>query len=81
MNSSSLDYSKLFAKDLPGPSSRSEPDPPYNFTYGHGSPDLLPIEGFVDAAADVFQEGRAEPGGVPRQRGRSGIFAVAGVSG
>ena len=56
MNSSGLDYSKLFAKDLPGPSSRSEPDPPYNFTYGHGSPDLLPIEGFVDAAADVFRK-------------------------
>ena len=56
MSSSSLDYSKLFAKDLPGPSSRSEADPPYNFTYGHGSPDLLPIEGFVDAAADVFRK-------------------------
>ena len=81
MSSSGLDYSKIFAKDLPGPSSMSEPDPPYNFTYGHGSPDLLPIEGFVDAAADVFQEGWAEPGGVPRQRGRPGLSALAGVLG
>ena len=56
MSNSGLDYSELFAKDLPGPSSPSEPDPPYNFTYGHGSPDLLPIEGFVDAAADVFRK-------------------------
>ena len=56
MSSSSLDYSQLFAKDVPAPSSPSEPDPPFNFTYGHGSPDLLPIEGFVEAAADVFRK-------------------------
>lgn len=60
MSSSGLDYSRLFAKGVPAPSSKDQPDPPFNFTYGHGSPDLLPIEGFVEAAAEVFRrDGRS----------------------
>ena len=60
MTTNSLDYSALLAKDAPGPSGRPGEDPPYNFTYGHGSPDLLPIEGFVESAARALRsDGRS----------------------
>jgi 2-aminoadipate transaminase len=60
MTTSSLDYTSLLAKDAPGPSGRPGEDPPYNFTYGHGSPDLLPIEGFVESAARALRsDGRS----------------------
>ena len=56
MTTNNLDYSTLFAKDIPPPSTRSsEEAPPFNFTYGHGSPDLLPIEGFVESATRVLR--------------------------
>lgn len=60
MTTNALNYSSLFAKDIPPPSTPSEEAPIYNFTYGHGSPDLLPIEGFVESASRVFKnDGRS----------------------
>ncbi len=56
MTANSLDYSAMFAKNLPAPSAPPSTDlPPFNFTYGHGSPDLLPIEGFIESATRALR--------------------------
>ena len=54
MTSNALDYSTLFNKDLPAPAVRWEGHPRYNFIGGHSDPDSVPMEGFIEAAANVF---------------------------
>ena len=54
MTSNALDYSMLFNKDLPAPPAQWEGHPKYNFIGGHSDPDSVPLEGFIEAAANVF---------------------------
>ena len=54
MTSNALDYSTLFNKDLPAPAAKWEGHPRYNFIGGHSDPDSVPMEGFIEAAANVF---------------------------
>jgi len=59
MATKGLDYSELYAKDLPPAAGPWEGVYPYNFTTGHGSPDLIPIDGFIESVTRVLKrEGR-----------------------
>jgi 2-aminoadipate transaminase len=59
MTETSLDYAKLFAKDLPPGASPWEGFPPYNFIGGHNNPDEIPVDELIAASARVLQqEGR-----------------------
>jgi 2-aminoadipate transaminase len=50
-----LDYSTLFNKDLPSPAGRFQGHPKYNFVGGHHDPELQPMDGFIESAANVFR--------------------------
>ncbi|MCY3639020.1 MAG: PLP-dependent aminotransferase family protein [Chloroflexi bacterium] len=54
MTGNALDYSTLFNKDLPAPAAQFEGHPKYNFIGGHSDPDSVPMEGFIEAATNVF---------------------------
>ncbi len=59
MTTKGLDYSGLYAKDLPPAAGPWEGIYPYNFTTGHGSPDLIPIDGFIESVTRALRkEGR-----------------------
>ena len=59
MTTKGLDYSDLYAKDLPPAAGPWEGIYPYNFTTGHGSPDLIPIDGFIESVTRALKrEGR-----------------------
>lgn len=59
MATKGLDYSELYAKDLPPAAGPWEGVYPYNFTTGHGSPDLIPIDGFIESVTRALRkEGR-----------------------
>ncbi|MCZ6867563.1 MAG: PLP-dependent aminotransferase family protein [Chloroflexi bacterium] len=59
MATKGLDYSELYAKDLPPAAGPWEGVYPYNFTTGHGSPDLIPIDGFIESVTRALKrEGR-----------------------
>ena len=55
MTSRNIDYSILFNKDLPSPSGRWQGHPKYNFVGGHSDPNLVPMDRFIESAANVFQ--------------------------
>ena len=56
MSGKGLDYSSLFNRDLPPPSPAPwEGHPKYNFIGGHSDPDLVPTEGFIESATNVFR--------------------------
>ena len=50
-----IDYSALFNKDLPPPSSKWQGHPKYNFIGGHSDPDLVPMDAFIESATSVFK--------------------------
>ena len=59
MAAPSLDYARLFAKDLPSGPQPWDGFPPYNFVGGHNNPDEIPIEDLVVSSARALrQEGR-----------------------
>ncbi|MEE9261414.1 MAG: PLP-dependent aminotransferase family protein, partial [Dehalococcoidia bacterium] len=59
MATKGLDDSELYAKDLPPAAGPWEGVYPYNFTTGHGSPDLIPIDGFIESVTRALRkEGR-----------------------
>jgi len=55
MADTGLDYSTLFAKDIPAPAGRWGGHPKYNFVGGHSDPELQPMELFIESAANVFR--------------------------
>ena len=55
MSGKALDYSSLFNSTLPSPPAPWEGHPRYNFIGGHSDPDMVPMEGFIEAAANVFR--------------------------
>ena len=50
-----IDYSTIFNKTLPSPSGKWQGHPKYNFVGGHSDPDLVPMDGFIESAANVFK--------------------------
>ncbi|MBM3225045.1 MAG: PLP-dependent aminotransferase family protein [Candidatus Tectomicrobia bacterium] len=59
MATTTLDYAKLFAKNLPAPTPQWNGFPTYNFIGGHNNPDEIPIEDLVASSARALrQEGR-----------------------
>ncbi len=50
-----LDYSTLFNRNLPPPPAPWEGHPKYNFIGGHSDPDMVPMEEFIESAANVFR--------------------------
>ena len=59
MAAPSLDYARLFAKDLPAGTQPWGGFPPYNFVGGHNNPDEIPIEDLIASSARALrQEGR-----------------------
>lgn len=59
MAAPSLDYAKLFAKDLPAGTPPWGGFPPYNFIGGHNNPDEIPIDDLVESSTRALrQEGR-----------------------
>ena len=50
-----IDYSTLFNKNLPSPSGKWQGHPKYNFIGGHSDPDLIPMNEFIESAANVFK--------------------------
>ncbi|MEO2184726.1 MAG: PLP-dependent aminotransferase family protein [bacterium] len=50
-----IDYSTLFNKDLSSPSGKWQGHPKYNFIGGHSDPDLVPMDSFIESAANVFK--------------------------
>jgi len=55
MTGRNIDYSNLFNKNLPSPSGRWQGHPKYNFVGGHSDPDLVPMDDFIESAANVFK--------------------------
>ena len=55
MSGKSLDYSTLFAKDLPLPAGQWQGHPKYNFIGGQSDPELEPMEQFIESATNVFR--------------------------
>ena len=55
MATKALDYSKLYAKGLPPAAGPWEGLYKYNFVTGHGSPDLIPVEGFIEAVTKALE--------------------------
>ena len=55
MPGDALDYSTLFNRDLPPPPGPFGGHPRYNFIGGHSDPDMVPMEGFIEAATNVFR--------------------------
>jgi 2-aminoadipate transaminase len=55
MDTSTIDYSKLFSTDLPPASPRWAPFPKYYFVGGNNDPEQIPIEGLIEAAASVLR--------------------------
>lgn len=54
MTDNALDYSTIFNKDIPAPVAQFEGHPKYNFIGGHSDPDSVPMDGFIEAATNVF---------------------------
>ena len=50
-----LDYSSLFNRNLPPPPSPWEGHPKYNFIGGHSDPAMVPMDGFIESAGNVFR--------------------------
>ena len=50
-----IDYSTLFNKNLSSPSAKWQGHPKYNFIGGHSDPDLVPMNEFIESAANVFK--------------------------
>ena len=50
-----IDYSTLFNKNLPSPSGKWQGHPKYNFIGGHSDPDLIPMNEFIESAANVVK--------------------------
>ena len=50
-----LDYSTLFNRALPPPAAPWGGHPKYNFIGGHSDPELVPMEGLIESAANVFR--------------------------
>ena len=50
-----IDYSTLFNKNLSSPSGKWQGHPKYNFIGGHSDPDLVPMNEFIESAANVFK--------------------------
>ena len=50
-----IDYSTLFNKNLPSPSGKWQGHPKYNFIGGHSDQDLVPMNEFIESAANVFK--------------------------
>ena len=50
-----IDYSTLFNKNLPSPSGKWQGHPKYNVIGGHSDPDLVPMNEFIESAANVFR--------------------------
>ena len=55
MAGQNIDYSTIFNKTLPSPSGKWQGHPKYNFVGGHSDPDLVPMDGFIESAANVFK--------------------------
>lgn len=49
-----IDVQGLLAKGAPAPAPRFDGFPRYNFIGGHGAPEEIPVQGFIDAAASVI---------------------------
>ena len=59
MAEAGLDYSQLFAKDLPAAAGRWGGFAKYNFIGGHNSPEDIPVEDLIESSARALrQEGR-----------------------
>ncbi len=56
MATNGLDYSELYAKDLPPAAGPWEGLYPYNFVTGHGSPELIPVEGFIESITKALKK-------------------------
>ncbi len=56
MSPKGLDYSQLYAKDLPPAAGPWEGLYPYNFVTGHGSPELIPVEGFIESVTNALKK-------------------------
>ncbi len=60
MAAPSLDYNRLFAKDVPTGTPQWNGFPQYNFIGGHNNPDEIPIEELIASSARALrQEGRS----------------------
>ena len=55
MPGNTLDYNSLFNRNLPAPPAPWAGHPKYNFIGGHSDPDMVPMEGFTEAAGNVFR--------------------------
>ncbi len=56
MTTKALDYSKLYAKGLPPAAGPWEGLYKYNFVTGHGDPDLIPVEGFIESMTKALEK-------------------------
>ena len=56
MPQKTIDYSKLYAKDLPPAAGPWEGIYPYNFVTGHGDPGLIPVEGFIESITNALKK-------------------------
>ena len=56
MATKALDYSKIYAKGLPPAAGPWEGLYKYNFVTGHGDPDLIPVEGFIESITKALEK-------------------------
>ena len=77
MSGKSLDYSTLFAKDLPLPVGQWQGHPKYNFIGGQSDPELEPMEQFIESAKPhrhSHDHGASAPDPEPQRRVRCPYF-------
>src|ERR1700760_2947750 len=55
LSTNTIDYGRLFNKELPAPAPRWLPFPKYYFIGGNNDPEQIPVEGLIDAAASVLR--------------------------
>src|ERR1700733_3754445 len=55
VSDNTIDYSRLFSRELPAPAPRWVSFPKYYFIGGNNDPEQIPIEGLIDAAASVLR--------------------------
>src|SRR5260221_14602597 len=60
MSSTGFAYSNLFGKQVPPPAARWAGNAKYNFIGGHNDRSLVPVEGLIEATANVLRREGAD---------------------
>ena len=80
MSSTGFAYPNLFGKEVPPPAPRWAGNAKYNFIGGHNDRSLIPVEGLIEATADVLRREGPISRCTAWRRGRRAISGCASSS-